>query len=103
MGINEYEALLQIQGGRCAICNARPRGVRLALDHTHGHEACGGKGCEGCWRGLLCSKCNHELLGAAHDSRYILQAADAYLAHPPTSGEWRRLDRDAPVEDPPPF
>ena len=43
---------------------------RLAVDHDHTTNAV---------RGLLCSKCNHELLGAAHDSLELLERAVAYL------------------------
>jgi hypothetical protein len=42
-----------------------------------------------CVRGLLCQRCNHELLGAAHDSIHILRNAVAYLEHTPMSGEWQ--------------
>lgn len=99
-GIDEatYAALLALQGGRCAICGGKPRKVALAVDHFHGHRECDGKGCPDCIRGLLDSRCNHELLGAAHDSPHILRAAAAYLEAPPTSGRWVR-----PVLEPPPL
>ena len=70
----EYESILQSQGRRCAICRARPISIRLATDHDHLLNIV---------RGLLCSKCNHELLGAAHDSLPILVRAVAYLLAPP--------------------
>ena len=31
----QYDALLARQGGRCAICRARPKSKRLAVDHDH--------------------------------------------------------------------
>jgi hypothetical protein len=70
----EYDRILRKQGGRCGICRGVPRTVRLAVDHDHKTEAV---------RGLLCSRCNHDLLGAAHDSIDILRQAVAYLEDPP--------------------
>lgn len=77
----EYDRLLALQGGRCAICRALPRSMRLAVDHDHA---------TGVVRGLLCSGergCNHGLLGAAHDDIEILRAAVAYMEAPPAAGE----------------
>lgn len=71
-----YAALLAAQGGRCAICWGVPRTKRLAVDHDH---------TSGAVRGLLCSRCNHDLLGAAHDDVEILRRAVAYLESPPWS------------------
>lgn len=82
-----YAFLLDLQGGRCAICRGRPTTARLAVDHDHG---CCKKPplCGRCTRGLLCSRCNHELLGAAHDSLQVLENAVAYLTTPPFGGAW---------------
>lgn len=84
-----YQWLLDKQHGKCAICRARPKTVRFALDHDHAHCK---QGCAECVRGLLCSRCNHELLGAAHDSVSILRNAVRYLEAPPMSGEWEIPD-----------
>ncbi len=113
--LTEYMRLLDIQGGRCAICRARPVSERLAVDHDHA---------SGEVRGLLCSPCNHHLLGAAHDSLAILKNAVRYLENTPSSGMWRqplptpaqarqlsitelselfRLMEDANLADPAPF
>ena len=70
----QYEQLLQQQDGRCAICLKRPRTRRLAVDHDH---------MTGEVRGLLCSRCNHKLLGGANDSPAMLYRAAAYLEAPP--------------------
>ncbi len=70
----QHEAILNRQDGRCAICCCSPRTRALAVDHDHR---------TGLVRGLLCSKCNHDLLGAAHDSVLILQRAAEYLKYPP--------------------
>lgn len=76
----EYARLLALQGGKCAICRARPRTKRLAVDHAHG---------TGQVLGLLCSRCNHDLKGASWDSSNIALALWWYMAEPPTSGNWR--------------
>lgn len=67
-----YAAKLAEQRGVCAICWQPPVTKRLAVDHDHK---------TGQRRGLLCSRCNHDLLGAAHDSLTILRRAVAYLEH----------------------
>lgn len=76
----QYDALLQRQGGRCAICRARPKSKRLAVDHDHK---------SGAVRGLLCSRCNHDLLGSAWDSIALASALWHYLNTPPAAGSWR--------------
>lgn len=76
-GITEAQlnALLEKQGGCCAICgNTEPvinkGGVqKLSVDHCHA---------TGKIRGLLCSVCNH-LLGQAKDNVKVLRAAAVYL------------------------
>lgn len=75
----EYKVLLALQDGRCAICRQKPRAKRLAVDHDHE---------TGVVRGLCCKRCNHDLLGAAHDDVAILLAAVEYLTNPPTTGRW---------------
>ena len=55
MTVEEYEAILQSQGGVCAICSAPPQDNkkrRLVVDHDHA---------TGRNRGLLCIKCNNTL------------------------------------------
>jgi hypothetical protein len=74
----EYESILKAQGGVCFICQKPPRSKRLAVDHDHDkgntREAV---------RGLLCRRCNHRLLGSAHDAVPMLQRAIDYLTKPP--------------------
>ena len=72
----EYDRLLALQGGRCAICRGRPKSKRLATDHNHK---------TGAVRGLLCSRCNAEALGALHDSAELAWNAWVYLTAPPAS------------------
>lgn len=69
-----YQELLDLQDGRCAICLSRPRKRRLAVDHDHE---------TGEVRGLLCTRCNHGILGKAHDSAQMLLRAVTYLRVPP--------------------
>ncbi|UYL87156.1 endonuclease VII [Microbacterium phage OscarSo] len=76
---DDYAALLKRQGGKCAICRARPKSKRLAVDHDHK---------TGAVRGLLCSRCNHDLMGSAWDSLAIAVALWHYLNTPPASGAW---------------
>jgi hypothetical protein len=60
--------------GRCAICMHRPRTRRLAVDHSHD---------SGEIRGLLCSRCNRDVLGCANESPALLRRAARYLETPP--------------------
>lgn len=70
-----YEALLEAQGGGCAICGRRPmevphaRGHRFAIDHDH---------VTGFVRGVLCAPCNGGL-GSYQDNIERLEAAILYL------------------------
>jgi hypothetical protein len=87
----EYDRLLALQGGKCAICRARPKSKRLAVDHDHK---------TGEVLGLLCSRCNHDLKGAAWDSQAIALALWHYINTPPTSGHWIAPERGlvAPID-----
>lgn len=67
---DEYDSMLESQGGVCAICGeADPTGRRLAVDHNHE---------TGEVRGLLCIRCNRGI-GNFKDSPALLQAAAEYL------------------------
>lgn len=68
--IAEYEALVQRQDRRCAICRQVPGGRgRFHIDHDH-HT--------GVIRGLLCCHCNAGL-GQFRDSAALLRMALVYL------------------------
>lgn len=85
---DDYEAMLEAQGGVCAICGGTDQRRRLNVDHDHA---------TGEVRGLLCSGCNGARLGRLGDSieraetraRYYeeraahLRRAIEYLTHPP--------------------
>lgn len=88
---NDYATLLERQGGRCAICRARPKSKRLAVDHDHK---------TGAVRGLLCSGergCNKGLLGSAHDSLALIVAAYHYMNTPPATGDWLPPEKAPPI------
>ncbi len=66
----EYDALLEAQGGVCAICKQPSvTGKRLHVDHDHKTEIV---------RGILCHHCNSGL-GQFFDSVERLNDAAAYL------------------------
>ncbi len=71
---DDYNRMLDVQEGRCAICRSKPNRTRLAVDHNH---------VTGKIRGLLCKRCNHDLLGSAQESVEILERAICYLESPP--------------------
>lgn len=72
---NEFQNLVEEQGGRCAICGIVPE--RLHVDHDH--NCCTGyKSCGDCIRGLLCGVCNRSL-GGFKDNIQALESAVDYL------------------------
>jgi Recombination endonuclease VII len=85
---DDYDAMLKLQGGRCAICRAKPKSKRLAIDHDHK---------TGANRGLLCSRCNHDLMGAAWDSMAMASALWHYMNTPPATGAWVPPEEQAPL------
>jgi hypothetical protein len=72
--LEEYDRLLDAQGGVCAICGRPPKGKRLAVDHDH---------TSGLVRGLLDS-CN-QAIGYLHDDLMWLENAAEYLRRPPAT------------------
>lgn len=71
MTMAEYDALLERQGGVCAICGRPPRDdISLHVDHEHE---------TGAIRGLLCFRCNNAV-GDFDDDPVVLQRAADYLA-----------------------
>lgn len=70
----QYEQLLDAQGGTCAVCSKKPNRSYLSVDHDH---ACcpTAKTCGNCIRGLLCQSCN-SFLGRVDDD---LTTVNAYL------------------------
>lgn len=70
----QYDEMLEAQGGVCAICERPPGKQRLNVDHDHK---------TGLVRGLLCWECNRRVLAAARDRAHILRRAAEYLESPP--------------------
>jgi hypothetical protein len=70
--IEQYHALLEKQGGGCAICGAGPsqgKKRRLDVDHCHSSKKV---------RGLLCASCNCAI-GLFKEDINLLHRAIAYL------------------------
>ena len=68
----EYDDLLERQGGSCAICSTPPvEPARLAIDHDH---------TTGEVRGLLCIPCNLAIGNLQDDPTLVLRAADYLMA-----------------------
>lgn len=66
----EYEAILALQNGVCAICAKPGSNLKKGLHLDHNHVT--GKN-----RGLLCGSCNTRLVSALEDP--LLEKAQAYL------------------------
>lgn len=85
MTVEQYQDMLDTQGGVCLICKKPNRQIdprtgksrRLNVDHDH---ACcpSGQSCGECVRGLLCSACN-TTLGLVNESVEHLNALTDYL------------------------
>lgn len=75
----DYDAMFAAQGGTCAICRKRQLIKRLAVHHDH---------VTGEVVGLLCQRCNHDLLGSAFDSPAILLRAYALQL-----GGWEAVEK----------
>jgi hypothetical protein len=67
IGLDDYEALLARQGGRCAICGVTAPARGLFVDHCHD---------TGMVRGLLCGPCNSALGFMGDDSARLRLGAD---------------------------
>lgn len=65
----QYNSLLKSQDGKCGVCEraAEEFKTRLAVDHNHA---------TGEIRGLLCSYCNHRLIGRHRDPKLLRKMAD---------------------------
>lgn len=62
----QYDEMLLVQNGVCAICGQTDKRKRLAVDHCHD---------TGRIRGLLCSQCN-VAIGALHNQDLLDNAAE---------------------------
>jgi hypothetical protein len=70
-----YQSILDLQNGRCAICqrDTNPGKHRFAIDHCHDTREI---------RGLLCTPCN-QAIGQLQHSAELLRRAIDYLNDPP--------------------
>lgn len=73
----EYDRIVEHQGGVCAICQSPPRtgGLRLSLDHNHK---------TGLVRGAVCWLCNAGLAHVRDDPERVRRLL-AYLESPPAT------------------
>lgn len=69
MTVEQYDAMLASQGGKCKGCNRPPTKKRLAVDHDHR---------TGRVRGLLCWACNRAL-GYLRDNAQTARNLAEYL------------------------
>ena len=68
ISLDEYNELLKLQGGVCAICEQEcASGKELAVDHNHN---------TGEIRGLLCTRCNSAIGNLKEDPKIIMNAYD---------------------------
>lgn len=75
----QYDRLLELQDGKCAICRKErlDGGKNFHIDHDH--SCCSGlMTCGRCIRGILCSKCNAGI-GMFSDNPDTIEAAVSYL------------------------
>jgi hypothetical protein len=86
---DEWRAILERQGGVCAVCKQEPKRGRLCIDHYHvkGWKKMPPE-CRKTWvRGLLCFRCNTTFVGRgvsierSQNVVLYLQAFEAYRAN----------------------
>src|SRR5262249_17405227 len=83
----QYNKMLTLQHGVCAICRKAPGSRRLHVDHDHA---------SGRVRGLLCWFCNLYFVGPARDSdAHVYEKIAAYLR----TGQDTGLARHAAARD----
>lgn len=79
MTLEEFESKIQVQDGKCAICEDILVGGRNGASVDHDHACCPGKkSCGRCLRDILCGCCN-KTLGLARDDIGRLLACVSYL------------------------
>ena len=77
--LDEYEILLNKQGGVCAICSQKESSKNNYLCVDHDHKT-------GKVRGLLCTQCNHAIGKLKDDPNLFIKAAEYLADHKPTPG-----------------
>lgn len=87
---DDYGALFEAQGGKCAICKARPQpGKFLHIDHDHKTGLVRGLLCRGCNMGLGCFQDNTSSLYEAVDYVTKYQDGENTAGRPITPGPSR--------------
>jgi hypothetical protein len=77
MLLDDYNNMVDKQGGLCAICKTNPGDKRLSVDHDH--SCCPGQyTCGKCVRSLICHRCNM-VLGQINDDISLLKSMIGYL------------------------
>lgn len=92
---DDYDALLEAQGGHCALCPKTPDDQERRLHVDHDHRCCPtvGRCCGECIRGLLCAGCNR-LLGWFENRRdQALEYADTRAFITPNPKEFEHGNR----------
>lgn len=74
LSVEQYEAMLESQDHRCAICRRRAVTKNLHVDHDHA---------TGEVRGLLCKPCNYRFLPVVEHHPDWVANATQYLDYPP--------------------
>jgi Recombination endonuclease VII len=85
MTLSDYDNLLRIQGGLCAICGRPDERRCLHVDHDHD---------TGVIRGLLCEHCNAGL-GRFKDNSVLLERAAEYIKKASLSERVDRANKSA--------
>jgi hypothetical protein len=77
---SEYERMLELQGGACAICGETPKKKTLSVDHVHvdGYENFTAEEKKKYVRGLICQSCN-VTLGRIKENIQTLKNMIVYL------------------------
>jgi hypothetical protein len=85
MTIEQYDAMLEAQGGGCFICGRPPReDISLHVDHDHS---------TGKVRGILCFCCNNALADFQEDLELLRKAMAYLISHTPGVEEEVQLAR----------
>jgi len=82
ISISDYDSMLRLQCGVCAICGGGTSKNFLATDHDHA---------TGEVRGLLCANCN-KVLGRFRDRAGTFRRAADYLDSPPARKVLKKKD-----------
>lgn len=75
LSLDDLVALIDAQGGRCAVCLSDLTSSKMDVDHDH--ACCSGPTtCGECVRGVLCARCNMALGLLGDDASVMTRAAE---------------------------